>query len=730
MAAVIEHTSERARVVATDGRETFESDLRISPRPVVGLLLVTATLLPLVSGRALPFPNRLSVSLTLFAVSLSAAGLLLWRDRVGRWATVLACVAAIYATRIWLGLSSALPLLSLASALAVGLLGLRQALGITVALSIFLLSLGRGQGIDGNQVAVALIAIWASLGIMHAVYGAVRQLARWAWDYFLQARDLLEEARTRQSELKDALDALAHANRQLALANEKLSALRQIAEEAQKTKAAFVSNVSHEFRTPLNMIIGLVDLLLETPQVYGRPLPPELLEDLEIVHRNCDHLSGMIDDVLDLSQIEVGRLSMHRAHVDLGEIVSQALAVVDPLLKKKALSSEVQIAEDLPTVYCDRTRIRQVILNLVSNAARFTDEGTISIHAEDDGGYVAVRVSDTGPGIAPEDTARIFEPFQQARLGAGRGGSGLGLSISKQFVELHGGSMWLKSSLGVGSTFGFRLPLAPLPGPTAPPQRWITEGWVERKTRTNVPAPKLEQRVIVYDDSGELRPLFARFDDQVEFVGVGDLDEASEAVQRLAAQAMVVNAQTMDQLWSRVTRANARMPDMPIIGCSLPPRASQALRAGAAGYLLKPVKRTELLRLVGEIAPSATSILVVDDDADTQRLLQRMLGIRGTEMEVLSATSGSQAIAAMRSRRPDLVLLDIMMPDMDGWRVLEEKELDGALSDISVIIVSAQDPADEPLSSRLILGSMGKGLSVSKLLRCSRALSSLLLSPD
>ena len=380
-----------------------------------------------------------------------------------------ALVTAVFLAYGWLGVRDILPLLAVPAALATALIGFPATLIVALAEMALLLCYGWSAPADLGwaSAGVALLSIAATAATVYAICQPVEQLERWLRDYFQRAQDALEEARDRRAELEQALADLAQANRQLALANERMAAMRSLAEEAQKSKAAFVAKVSHEFRTPLNMIIGLVALLTESPNVYGRQLPAELFEDLKIVRRNCEHLSGLVTDVLDLSQAEAGRLALRKERVNLAEIVEEALDVVWALLDKKHLRSEVQVPADLPLVYCDRRRIRQVILNLVSNAARFTDRGGIQVRVQPQGDLVAVSVIDTGPGILPEDLERIFEPFSQGsgELGGDRGGSGLGLSISKQFIEMHGGHIWIESQFGAGTTISFDVPISP-PGAT------------------------------------------------------------------------------------------------------------------------------------------------------------------------------------------------------------------------------------------------------------------------
>jgi signal transduction histidine kinase/CheY-like chemotaxis protein len=569
------------------------------------------------------------------------------------------------------------------------------------------------------------------LGLMVAVYQPTRQITRWSWEHFQQAQSLLEEARDRKAELEHALAELMHANRQLDLLNEKLAGMRLIAEEAQKAKTAFVAKVSHEFRTPLNMIIGLTDLLAETPEVYDEELPPPLLEDLKIVQRNCEHLSSMVNDVLDLSQAEAGHMALHREWVDLTEAVASAMAVVSPLLEKKGLDLQAIIPDDLPKVYCDRTRIRQVILNLVSNAARFTEEGGITIHVAQEAQYVVVSVADTGPGISPEDADRIFEPFCQgsSTLWRDKGGSGLGLSISKQFVELHGGRIWLKSEPGMGSTFSFKLPVFPATALVVGPEHRIGEDWVwtERTSRPDPPRLPLKERVVIYDETGGLYPWLTHYSDEVEFVETGNLAQTVQELRRCPAHAVILNTPSPDTLWPMAERASLEMPDTPVIGCSLLPQIERALKAGATDYLIKPVKRTNLEEAIQAVGKPVKRVLVVDDEPDVLQLLARMLSVCDNKLEVATASNGEQALEELRDRAPDLILLDIMMPDMDGWQVLELKNRDEATKDIPVVIISAQDPAELPTTSKMLLATIGGGLPVNQLLRCSLELSALLL---
>jgi signal transduction histidine kinase/CheY-like chemotaxis protein len=713
---------------------SFAAELHtVSPRFAIFVILGLAVLLSM-EHSIVPDPSLApDAALLLYVLGIAALIIEAWLPLAGRWFALATLVALVHLGGAWLRVPGFLTLLAIPTALAAPMISLPAAVA-TAAGTTLLLLLGARHAAGPAEIVMALTATWAMVAIMVSVYRPVWQLAGWSWEHFQHAQGLLVEARARGAELRQALVDLAHANRQLALTNEKLSAARLAAEEAQRTKAAFLARVSHEFRTPLNMIIGLADLLTEPPYVYGPELPPALYEDLEIVTRNCEHLASMIDDVLDLSQMEAGRLALNKEHVNLAEVVHRAVDVVRPLLEKKHLRLEVNTPADLPEVYCDRTRIRQVILNLLSNAARFTEEGQITMQLVPQAQHLLISVMDTGPGIPPEDTARIFEPFyHSSRTPAQRhSGSGLGLSISKQFVELHDGRMWVESELGSGSTFYVQLPISPPPGPVARPERWLTEGWtwIERTTRADLPLGSPKRRVILCDETGELYDQFSRYSDEVEFVETAGLDRAVQESRCYPAHAVIVNAAATDDLWPLVETARAEIPDTPVIGCSLPPRAKQVLAAGAVGYLHKPVTRASLCGAIEALGRPVRRVLVVDDEADAVQLFARMLQAWDCGLEVLTASTGAEALAALRTSRPDLMLLDVVLPDIDGWQVLAARGQDEALSDIPVILVSAQDITERPPTSSVLLASMGDGLSVRKLVCCSRALTGLLLQPD
>ena len=712
---------------------SFERDLRVPHRPLIAGLLVPAIILSFFMWEVPNTSGLEDLILLMYAVVLVAWLLDTLHPAAGRWSVVAAVALTVCLTQEWLRSPEIYSLLAVPAVLSLALIGIAASFFTATLLSVFLVVLWRlpSVGLDTTAMVSALAVIWGTVITVSSIHRPARRLARWSWQHYERARELLEEARDRQAELADALDALAHANRELALTSDRLAALRVIAEQAQKAKAAFVANVSHEFRTPLNIIIGLAEILLDAEEVYGEQIPPNARGDLAILYRNSEHLATMVNDVLDLSQVEAGRLPLHREYVDPMSLVDSALTVVRPLVENRNLALQVEVPPDLPPVYCDPTRIRQVVLNLISNAARFTESGGITVRLEVSDSYLITCVSDTGPGIAPQELKRIFEPFWQAprRPGQLTTGSGLGLAISQQFVELHEGEMWVESQVGEGSSFYFKLPISPLSGPVMAPHGWITEGWTPRTARGPLPVAHLDERVIVCDQAGGLATLLGRYDDHVEFVETQDLEGVARSFEEGAAQAVVLNAEP-DQLWPLIDEARQQLPDTPLIGCSVPPRLGPAIASGASGCIIKPVTRKELTEALEALPQWPRQVLVVDDDEDTLWVMSRMLTAIDDELQVLTAATGAEGLGLMRTRSPELVFLDIILPDMSGWDILEARNHEPGLANMPITILSAQDLVPEPLRSRFVVATMGQGLSISRLLGCSRVLSALLLRPD
>ncbi len=565
----------------------------------------------------------------------------------------------------------------------------------------------------------------------------VLTLTQWTLFYFERAHERMEEARAQRMELKQTQEDLVLANRELARLSDRLKAMYQLAEEARRAKEEFVANVSHELRTPLNMIIGFSEMITQSPQVYGDTIPPALLADIAAIQRNSRHLARLVNDVLDLSQVEAGRMALSKEWVSLQEIIEEAALAVRALFESKGLSMEVEISPDLPPVFCDSTRIHQVVLNLLSNAGRFTERGGVRLRAWRDTDAVMVSVTDTGPGIPLEDQERIFEPFQQLDSSIRRrhGGSGLGLSISKRFVEMHEGRMWLESQVGVGTTITFSLPLEiPVPEALArdDSMRWFRpyDEYYEYRARTRpsrAPAPRVVPRFVILEKGETLHRLFDRYVHEVEVVSVRDMDEAIRELNYSPAQILIVNVPPFEPLLASMDQLIDLPYNTPVVVCWVPGQDEAARRLGVVRYLVKPITREELLSALQELEDNVESVLLVDDEQEVLQLFGRMLSSSGHGYRVLRAKSGQRALSLLRERKPDVMLLDLIMPGMDGFEVLWEKSQDPTIQDTPVIVISSRDPSGEPIVSDTLTVTRGGGLSVSDLLTCIRAVSQVLV---
>ena len=293
---------------------------------------------------------------------------------------------------------------------------------------------------------------------------ALRAQLAWAWRRSQEADSLAEQLRDRQGKLHRTMKALELTNHLLQRTNRELELSRREAEEARRMKAEFAAAISHELRTPLNIILGFTEIMSRSPEVYGEMhWPLTLRSDVSEIRRNAVYLSEFVDDVLDLARIDALRMPIRREPTRLEEVVSEAVEVVRRLVQGKPVALSVRLPDSLPSLSIDRTRVRQVLLNLLTNACRFTDEGEIAVSAQWNDGYVVVDVADTGSGIPEEALERIFDAFEQVHTWdrPGERGKGLGLAVAKQLVLLHGGRIWARSAPGTGSVLRFGLALEP-----------------------------------------------------------------------------------------------------------------------------------------------------------------------------------------------------------------------------------------------------------------------------
>jgi signal transduction histidine kinase len=586
-----------------------------------------------------------------------------------------------------------------------------------------------GVYIVGGGALLALLG-WLSTRPLQTV-------AEWSLHSYRQANAKAEEAMAHRAELEQIREDLVHANRELARMSDRMRALNQVAEEARRIKEEFVANVSHELRTPLNMIIGFCEVITQSPGIYGGRLPPKLLADIAAIQRNGQHLVGLVNDVLDLSQIEAGRMALSKRWTVLQEIIAAAATAVQPLYESKRLYLRLEAPAEPIRLFCDDLRIRQVVLNLLSNAGRFTEAGGVTLTLGAADGRAVVRMADTGPGIPAADLERLFEPFQQldAAVRGRYGGSGLGLTISRRFVEMHAGKMWAESPArpgddcnegGPGAAFTFSLPLEPpslAPLPTAA-DRWISDYTVrEARTRpSKAPRPQAQPRYVLLDPDESLPRWLGRYMSDSEIVTVGDPDAAVQELTRSPAQALIVNTAT-----DTVAPPAARLPfGTPLLACRIPGAAETTRRLGVVDYLIKPISREALLAAVTALGDNVRDVLVADDEPEALQLFTRMLASAGRPYRVLRASNGRQALDLLRERRPDLLLLDLIMPEMDGFQVLEAKYDDPRIREIPVIVISSRDPLGAPIVSEELRMTRSGGLSLRDLVACIQAVSAVL----
>jgi signal transduction histidine kinase/CheY-like chemotaxis protein len=633
-------------------------------------------------------------------------------------------------------LAGMLPLL--AAITAGGAAGIAAELGLAGLLFLTLQTpWAGGWGVDQALLILVVGGFSALLG--WAGRRELQQMVQWSLVYVEDAQAKLQQTREQRLELEQSRTDLVQVNRELKRLSERLKVMEHIAEEARQAKTEFVANVSHELRTPLNMIIGFADIIARSPHVYGGRLPPSLLTDIAAIRRNADHLATLVNDVLDLSQVEAGRMALSRDWVALPTVIDDAMAVVSGLYSSRGLYLRAEIKPDLPPAYCDEARIRQVIINLLGNAGRFTARGGVVVtcgrsrtHQRD----LVVSVADTGPGIAPKDQERIFEPFQQADVSTRRqhGGSGLGLTISKQFIEMHGGELWLLSELGAGTTISFSLPtenpsLSSAEQSHSLRRALVADDEIGYRLRTRpsaAPAPAVGQRLVLVDPEGPLQRVINRFLPDVEVEAFAELEDALQALQRSPAQALVVNDPVLQPLGPAI----GHLPfGTPAITCWLPGEQDTVRRLGVVAYMVKPVVQDQLLAAVGRLGAQIRTVLLVDDEEDELHLFARMLEAEEGRYAILQVTTGRRALNMLRSRRPDLVLLDLNMPDISGFQVLEEKARDPEIAAIPVIVISSRDPAGDPVFSHTLTVTQSSGFSQRNLVDCIQSLGAILAPP-
>lgn len=470
---------------------------------------------------------------------------------------------------------------------------------------------------------------------------------------------------------------------------------KEAAEEANQTKSRFLANMSHELRTPLNSVIGFANILLKNKA--GTLSPPEL-SFLDRILANGKHLLNLINEILDLSKIEARKIELQLTPVGIDTLLRETIAQQEGLVRDRPVRLVGDLPERVTPILTDADKLRQVIINLIGNALKFTEEGTITVRAETDPADhrpVRIDVIDTGIGIPADKLNVIFEAFQQAEEGTARkyGGTGLGLTISQALCRLMGYHIEVASEPGVGSTFSVILgPTAVLAPPSDPGKH--------RKRKERLGGGRLKDKlVLVIDDESDSRTLLVH---AIEELGCQTIAANSGEQGVRMAREFRPHLITVDLMmpnldgWQviQTLKADPASRDIPVVVVSIVAGENRGRILGVVEVLQKPVIRSELVATLRRCLTSATPrVLLVDDESDSRRLLANLL--EGETCEIRTAGNGREALSILQDFRPDLVLLDLLMPEMDGMTFLNHLRSDPRYRFLPVVIVSAKDLTPE-----------------------------------
>jgi PAS domain S-box-containing protein len=468
---------------------------------------------------------------------------------------------------------------------------------------------------------------------------------------------------------------------------------REAAEAANKAKSTFLANMSHELRTPLNAIIGYSEMLIEDAE---DPKPAEFFTDLTNIHKAGEHLLSLISDILDLSKIEAGKMALLPEHFDVAEMIDTVISTVTPMMEKNGNRLTVRFHGTIGAMVNDHTKVRQSLLNLLSNAAKFTHRGDVTLgvfrETNGDNDIYRFQVRDTGIGMTPEQMETLFQSFTQADASTTRkyGGTGLGLAITKHFCRMMGGDVGVESTPEKGSTFTIRLPadIGERPAASTPP---VSDN-IERRQRPR-------SVLIIADDarvSGPLKQALTGEGFKVRTVGGG---ESFTAARTDVPDVIVLDLQTDAADGRRLLtdlKADAQLSGIPVILLTVNEDKTNGFAFGVSDYLSKPFNRERLAPVLEKHRHHTQNrVLIVEDDAGIRGLLRRILEKEGWEVDEAENGRAALDLVIGQTVPPNLILLDLMMPRMNGFVFVSELRMSPAHRTIPIVVVTARDVSPE-----------------------------------
>lgn len=632
-----------------------------------------------------------------FGVVLAVGGVVVFSRRIAvqnfalaRYSLVASLFVGLCMGMVWHPVAW-LPFLGLPLVLVGALLVARTTLPLGVGVWLWAAACSQA-GVFAYPLGALALLLAAMMAVTWATLNTFYIALSWYGTMHARADKLLEEARDHRAELLQTLKSLETAYQTQRYMQQQLIHARQQANEARQLKERFAANISHELRTPLNLILGFSDLMYRTPEVYGDvQFSPRLYRDIYQIYRSSRHLLDMIDDVLDLSHVDLSQFTLNFELTPMTPFLHDSVEMLQTLFREEGVTFSAHIPADLPALNIDKTRIRQVLMNLLTNARRFTERGTVTLSVAQEARRLIFTVRDTGIGIPVDKLPHIFDEFYQVDYSLSRrnGGAGLGLTISRRFVEAHGGSIHAESTLGAGSTFTFTLPLETV-------QEWHFDD-------STAPATLTRDCVLVVERDPALISLIQRHLTHLQVVQVDDAAHVQRALETYFPKAIIFN--------TAPALLDAPLPfqtSLPVLVCALHGAQWMTEQLGVYAVLAKPITPADIVAQLEALA-DVRYILIVDDDLGFVQLVQRSIETVPRPYTILRAYDGQQALELMAQHKPDLIFLDLAMPEMSGFEVLNAIKADDSLRDVRVILLTATRrlPQEGEHSQRVLLHAEG-----------------------